>query len=1363
MHASFAVSQSRQCVPVLVLLTLAVLYPCFSGGAPAMAQTVVVHPAENLDPEQNPPGVMPYEMAGRPEGTPLVSFDNVTGWEVVGSNAEGRLYQSADQHLWQPHSGKLLYVGKGSNPELFVRAQKPVQIPDPWDSLNCWTYGNNWGWAPDPKTPVLLAAAVVRDSAGWEFEIPLGRMDYQYWFLMNGRLHAEELARIKRPAYFVGLRFRNAGNQDPRKVYLGPCYFFKENLQPLSFAPAPEKLPFPTRPETILPTNKVTGFRNSVRQEGKDTIFAYGGPDCNLEYRYTPTDGTLGDLRLLYKGQTVRPCAGGGVQLVGPAGILKADDPAIKRTLRTLTLEKDTLRAVWRLEADNLATDVEYRFRMAQKSLIVETTVAEPIAEALTLGRVEGVTDQKLVQVPYLTYGGGTNDPRVLYAQGLFYFTQFDWYVSDASVLYGGASLGPDWAVCNGGARYNPKTDGTRNRVRERLFLTASPDFVEVLPNIPNPPSPWKEVQGERLWRTKHGSDMVAELAEATHLRKLGCEKMTVRYHEDSWRDGGESYTFRLQAAPGRGGDAALRSFVQSVQALGWRVGLYTNYTDYAPVNAYWNEDWVTRTSNGDWLRAWMRCYAPKPLRAVEMEALLAPQIQAKFGENHSYCDVHTAVTPFSRVDYDARVPGAGTFRQVFECFGRLLYNEKFAHKGPAYSEGNNHWWYAGLVDGNYAQTQVASNAPERLLVDFDLLKMHPLSMDAGLNYRGGPRVSSDQHLACILAYGHIGGSGGPGGSSGAARDYYMLQQTQKRYAMEPVAKIEYDNQGTLVEISQAIITDAYKSGRVHVVYQNGTEVYVNGSAGQWSLKTAAGQLELPEWGYVVFRPGENPATRGLDLLTASTLVPVAGPDATNGPRQRVDQSLGTNQFYANSRGGFVNLGALALQGVAAVKLDTGAWWLIPQDKCADVAFSPVLLGAEKSAGVRVEALKEDDSAGPAPTLRWSRGLLHVIPGAEQAFRYRLTATAESQPAQASCDTTLAPIGAQVRVVAPAGVRRDQAFWEVDGRRQPATVQSRDGALICDVPANLQPGSHLWLGLPMDRETLWLDFIAAAPLTVTLDSPLPATLQPGQRLKGTAQISSLLDSETQVNLSASVAGGTCEPPTGMVRVPARGTISWRFEAALPATAGRCDLLCQASSGTYKGTGLLAVSTESVYPVVADLLDPNRPFTRGRCVRGGQEVEGFRIVEDGSFEPMAGTCGGVTRNGFFSHPPYASGKVGYSFALWDIALPAGQTSAFITQIGMRDGLHTTDGVTFKVVVIDAAGKPTEVFSRHHAELRWEPVTVDLKAFAGQKIRLKLVADCGPANNTTADHAFWAEPKVIVKDEAARQTIVTAAAK
>jgi len=51
-----------------------------------------------------------------------------------------------------------------------------------------------------------------------------------------------------------------------------------------------------------------------------------------------------------------------------------------------------------------------------------------------------------------------------------------------------------DGVIYNGGARYLPKTDGRRNACFERLFLTVSPRFEEVLPNIPNPKSPWMHV-----------------------------------------------------------------------------------------------------------------------------------------------------------------------------------------------------------------------------------------------------------------------------------------------------------------------------------------------------------------------------------------------------------------------------------------------------------------------------------------------------------------------------------------------------------------------------------------------------------------------------------------------------------------------------------------------------------------------------------------------------------------------------------------------------------------------------------------------------------------------------------------------------
>ena len=56
----------------------------------------------------------------------------------------------------------------------------------------------------------------------------------------------------------------------------------------------------------------------------------------------------------------------------------------------------------------------------------------------LSLGRVVPVKEPKLFWVPYLTYtlNVKVKDPRILYADGLFYFAQFDWYYSDASALF---------------------------------------------------------------------------------------------------------------------------------------------------------------------------------------------------------------------------------------------------------------------------------------------------------------------------------------------------------------------------------------------------------------------------------------------------------------------------------------------------------------------------------------------------------------------------------------------------------------------------------------------------------------------------------------------------------------------------------------------------------------------------------------------------------------------------------------------------------------------------------------------------------------------------------------------------------------
>ena len=85
----------------------------------------------------------------------------------------------------------------------------------------------------------------------------------------------------------------------------------------------------------------------------------------------------------------------------------------------------------------------------------------------------------------------------------------------------------------------------------------------------------------------------------------------------------------------------------------------------------------VSRTPDNQFGSAWARCYAPKPLRGVEYCENLSPIIQKKFHFSTAYCDVHTCVTPWSRCDYDWRVPGGGTFAQVFYAFGEIMLLQK--------------------------------------------------------------------------------------------------------------------------------------------------------------------------------------------------------------------------------------------------------------------------------------------------------------------------------------------------------------------------------------------------------------------------------------------------------------------------------------------------------------------------------------------------------------------------------------------------------------------------------------------------------------------------------------------------------------
>jgi len=118
--------------------------------------------------------------------------------------------------------------------------------------------------------------------------------------------------------------------------------------------------------------------------------------------------------------------------------------------------------------------------------------------------------------------------------------------------------------------------------------------------------------------------------------------------------------------------------------------------------------------------------------------------------------------------------------------------------------------------------------------------------------------------------------------------------------------------------------------------------------------------------------------------------------------------------------------------------------------------------------------------------------------------------------------------------------------------------------------------------------------------------------------------------------------------------------------------------------------------------------------------------------------------GDRRDVLFVHPP---SDVGYS-----LTLPAG--AVLHTALALRPATWTKDkgdGVRFEIRIEDA-GQHHTVLSRYldpknnPADRRWEPVRVDLSAFAGRAIVLTFATTGGPAGNINYDWAGFSDPTI-----------------
>ncbi len=1284
-------------------------------------------------------GVRPYELDWAHRVTDdvpaLVDFEVPAEWTVQARNAAASFARTRRQQIWGQWVGELTYRGTNAGPEIRIGPPTPVPVAAPFDAVQAWVYGNNWGYARDASTPPVSLAMLFRDAKG-EFEIPIATVNWKEWHLCRRRLDAAQIDRVRcGGAAFAGLVVRGARNAADRTIWFDNLAVLTETFAPLTFSARPRRgidpppggiagvntgdgrLPFPARPETILPPALDPRCRVTALREGDAFLFTSDSRDGRVTWRYTPVTGTFDDLEVRCDGRggAIRPCVGGGILLAAPAGEAVAPE---RIEPRGVDFTNGVVTARWRMTAGATAADVTFTVRMQARSLVLDVAAPGGAVAEVRYGCATGIEDPRLVTNPYLLLDRG--HPAVVVsgpvAKPLFLTGHTDVYLSNASVPWAAPAIATNGVVYNGGTRYVPRTDGVRNGCFERLFLVLSTRYEEMLPVVANPVSPWKHVTGTRVWRAHGASNREQDAARWRDVHRHGMTQVVVTDHESGWRDGGESFTFRTRAAPGKGGDDGQFRYARLMQdELGFVYGPYNNFTDFAPVNGFWTPDLVSRTAENQLQGAWMRCYAPKPARAVEFCERLAPEIERKFGFSTAYCDVHTCVSPWSRVDYDARVPGAGTFAATFYAYGEIMLLQKAAWGGPVYSEGGHHAFYCGLTDGNYAQDQRYRPAENPWLVDFDLRRLHDLGCNFGMgnpdmffagDVKRGRRTLAgddewlDHFLAATVAFGHPGFLTLDGGMPNALRGYYMLQQLHSRYCLTNADSIRYaDADGRLLDTTAAVASGAYRRSQIVTRYADGTITAVNGHPDERLRVRAFGRdLDLPPRGYAGW--------------TEDGAIEVSSGDRDG---RRADYAATPAYLYVDGRGRFTRFARAASDGIGICRfLPGGAAEVIP------IAGADCGFAFDAASAVALD--RETREIGPAKVRR-SRGLTFVAP-VTNAFSYRLI------PGR--------PAGRELSCARDGVVPGETVV--VRGRERHEFT----------VPVDARPGQRLW----QTFEGAWIDF-TVVPL---VDAEV-SLLSTGDRPGGPTSSSAAARTEPGPPAAAltgdtlSIAMTSRAPRTGEFTVTAgphatKLTLApgrpaeVRFDLGVP---GREDAQCWDVRIVAGGlSNSLAIGLRTVREVVR-LVPMPESFEAGMHLRGKAPTHDFGSTR-GYARRGSVTCDGADREGIAMHPPY-DGATGGTFALFrGVRLPVAPAAAFRALVGKGDGSDRGDGILYRVLVAEAGGGEREAACVTVTNHAWIPIEADLTPWAGREVAIRLVADVGPRDNSSGDWAGWADLRI-----------------
>ena len=549
------------------------------------------------------------------------------------------------------------------------------------------------------------------------------------------------------------------------------------------------------------------------QREGDDWRFIFEGTDCRLVYTYTPVTGTLNDLFVeVDNHRPFQPAAGGGATCTHQG--FGQRPRSFPRGGKAFSIEQSghELGVLWQYDIEGKPLKIHWGFAIRGKSLLITCLAVNPIVTRLSLGGLGSVPLRKTIDVPYLP-----GHVHFLRTPGVYVSRFLDWTKSYASQCPQGEAV------------YEPKTDGARNLLWERGYVAVSPDLGEVLPNIPHPPSPYRQQLGPRIMLDIWGHHKGSFQGDAENLRALkdnGIDYLAIINH--CWQRYGYDVKLpdHIPADPRYGGEEGMKAFGRTANDCGYIWSLHENYIDMYPDAPSYDPKARVLNSDGTpskaWFNSWskVQSFGLKCNRALDFAKRNSPEIHRRYGTTAAYLDVHTCVPPWHQLDHEAGQPMAAMAKGKVENDAKLFQYMRDTHQGPLFGEGANHFYWAGACDG--VEAQVPRGEDHAPLLDFDLLKLHPQMVNHGMGYyerwfrkgyamnwgREAGMEQIDKYRAQELAYGHAGFVGNPATDdiTFVAREHHLMHAVQRLYGAALPTEIRYEVNGQFVTASAAVV-----------------------------------------------------------------------------------------------------------------------------------------------------------------------------------------------------------------------------------------------------------------------------------------------------------------------------------------------------------------------------------------------------------------------------------------------------------------------------------------------------------------------------------------------------------------------------